>query len=254
MNLRATSHSAALSCPKILMLHGHAQSGRTLQCKTEFLKPQVKDTILNAVQQYPNAEPVDMVEFHYPSGRLPAKVDQPPEESNYRWVWGYGDSMSDRIRGFEQSVDEIFRYMEKNGPFLGLMGFSMGAATGAMIASLLEKRHSIGNFQFNTDHPPLKFVVAICGFTLEDPLYNDFYTPKIETPIFLAIASIDVMVAESESLRLRDSCTNTTLYFFEGAHHVPRHEAFLESLNQFIENALSIKEDHEEDWEDYGDY
>ncbi|KGO72799.1 Serine hydrolase FSH [Penicillium italicum] len=203
--------------------------------------------------QYPNPEPVDVVEFHYPSGRLPAKLDQPPEESNHRWAWGYGDSLSGRIRGIEQSVADIFRYLEKHGPFLGLMGFSMGAATGAIVASLLEKRRTIGNFQFNTDHPPLKFVVAVCGFTLEDPLYNDIYNPKIETPIFLAIASIDVMVAESESLRLRDSSTNTTLHFFEGAHHFPRDEVFLKTLNQFIENALNTKEDHEEDWEDCGD-
>ena len=106
-----------------------------------------------------------------------------------------------------------------------------------------------------TDHPPLKFVIAVCGFTLSNPRYRDLYSPKIETPILLAIASIDIMVAECESLKLRDSSTNTALYFFEGAHYVPRDNVFLQSVTQFIEDVLSIEaETREEDWENYGDY
>lgn len=130
------------------LLIGYAQSGHVLQCKTRFLKPQVRDAVLNALQQDANSKPVDVVEFHYPSGTWPMKLDQ-PRESNELWTWGHGESMTGRIRGLEQSVDDIFRYLEKNGPFLGVMGFSSGAAAGAIIASLLEKRHSIGNFQFN---------------------------------------------------------------------------------------------------------
>ncbi|CAG8908379.1 unnamed protein product [Penicillium egyptiacum] len=225
-----------------------------LQCKTEFLKPRVTDTILNALQQDPTSGPADVVEFHYPSGRWPAKLDVLPGESNHLWAWGHADNVDDHARGLEQSVNDTFRYLERNGPFLGVMGFSMGAAMGAIIASLLEKRHSIGNFNFNTDHPPLKFVVAVCGFTFGDPVYNDLYSPKIETPIFLAIASIDVIIPESASLRLRDSSTNTALYFFKGTHCVPRDELFLESLVHFIDDVFSIKEDHEDDWEDCEDH
>ncbi|KAJ5360795.1 Serine hydrolase FSH [Penicillium concentricum] len=254
MTLNTTYQSAVPSRPKILMLHGNGQSGQMLQCKTKFLMPQVRDTVANALQQDPCSAPIEMVEFHYPSSKLPSKPDQNAEESNHLWVWARGEYPDDPAWGLEQSVSDIFHYLDENGPFLGIMGFSMGAATAAIVASLLEKRRSIGNFQFNTNHPPLKFVVAVCGFTLGHPIYDDLYSPKIETPIFLAIASIDVSVAESESLRLRDSSTNTALYFFEGTHHVPRDGRFLESLTQFIEDVLGGKGAHEEDWEDCGDY
>ncbi|KZN84202.1 Dihydrofolate reductase [Penicillium chrysogenum] len=253
MDSESTAQSAMLSRPKILMLHGHAQSGHTLQCKTEYLKPRVTDTILNALQQDPSSGSADVVEFHYPSGRWPAKRDQLPGESNHLWAWGQADNPDDYACGLERSVNDTFRYIERNGPFLGIIGFSMGAAMGAIIASLLEKRHSIGNFKFDTDHPPLKFVVAVCGFTFGNPIYNDLYSPKIETPIFLAIASIDTIIAESASLRLRDSSTNTAVYVFQGAHYVPRDELFLEALVHFIEDVFSIKENHEDDWEDYED-
>lgn len=120
-----------------------------LQYMTEFLKPRVRDTVLNALQQDPSLGPGNVVEFHYISGKWPAKLDQLPGESNYRWSWGHGEDLDDRVRGLEQSVDYIFRYLDKQGPFLGIMGFSMGAAMGAIIASLLEKRHSIGDLKFD---------------------------------------------------------------------------------------------------------
>lgn len=171
MDSESTPQSAMLSRPKILMLHGeislisiqfwtsvlscsplptgHAQSGHTLQCKTEYLKPRVTDTILNALQQDPSSGSADVVEFHYPSGRWPAKRDQLPGESNHLWAWGQADNPDDYACGLERSVNDTFRYIERNGPFLGIIGFSMGAAMGAIIASLLEKRHSIGNFKFD---------------------------------------------------------------------------------------------------------
>ncbi|KAJ5154938.1 Serine hydrolase FSH [Penicillium coprophilum] len=241
-----TYQPAGSSEPKILMLHGNGQSGQMLQCKTEFLMPQVRDTVIKALQQDPTTPPIEKVEFHYPSSKLPTKLDQHPEEINLMWTWAHGSTTDDLVLGLDKSVHDILRYLDENGPFLGIMGFSMGAAMAAVVASLLEKRHSIATFQFN-------FVVAVCGFALGHPFYQNIYNPKIETPIFLAIASIDVMVAESESLRLRDSSTNTTLYFFEGAHHVPRDGVFLDSLTRFIEDVLNI-EDREEDWEDYGEY
>ncbi|OQE38521.1 hypothetical protein PENCOP_c008G04901 [Penicillium coprophilum] len=253
MPSNTTYQSAGSPGPKILMLHGNGQSGQMLQCKTEFLMPQVRDTVIKALQQDPGTPPIEKVEFHYPSSKLPTKLDQHPEEINHMWTWARGSNTDEPALGIEKSVNDIFRYLDENGPFLGIMGFSMGATTAAIVASLLEKRHSIHNFKFNTNHPPLKFVVAVCGFALGHPLYHNLYNPKIETPIFLAIASIDVMVAESESLRLRDSSTNTTLYFFEGTHNVPRDGVFLNSLTRFIEDVLNI-EDREEDWEDYGEY
>ena len=128
---------------------GHAQSGHMLECKTEFPKPQVRDVVLKALQHDANSKLVDEVDFHYPSGTWPVKLDQPPEESNDLWAWGHVESLTGRIGDLEQSINDLFRYLENNGPFLGVMGFFSGAATGAIVASLLEKRYSIGDFQFN---------------------------------------------------------------------------------------------------------
>lgn len=65
------------------------------------------------------------------------------------WVWGYGDPERDRIRGLETTIEYLLRFMDIHGPFIGIMGFSTGACIGAIIASLLEKRESVGNLRFD---------------------------------------------------------------------------------------------------------
>ena len=49
----------------------------------------------------------------------------------------------DRIRGLQRSIEHILDTLEQNGPFIGIVGFSSGAAITAIIASLLEKRGKI---------------------------------------------------------------------------------------------------------------
>jgi hypothetical protein len=87
---------------------------------------------------------------------------------------------------------------------------------------------------------------------------------------------VDTMIAESASLRLRDSSTSTAVYIFQGAHYIPRDGPRLARrvhlvgynvpLGKCIQRYLylnhevaamqiqrSLKEDHEDDWEDYED-
>jgi hypothetical protein len=107
----------------------------------------LKQIVLDALQQNSARNEVDTVEFYYPSGLLPANPDHPTGESNYSWAWGYGDHKLDRIKGLEESIQYILSLLERHGPFIGIMGFSTGAALTAIITSLLEKRKPVCHFQ-----------------------------------------------------------------------------------------------------------
>ena len=80
-------------------------------------------------------------EFHYLSGVLSAY----PDESDLKdqRVWGYGEPENDKINGLEKSIEHILDALDQDGPFIGIVGFSSGAAMTAIVASILEKRTPI---------------------------------------------------------------------------------------------------------------
>lgn len=96
----------------------------------------------------------------------------------------------------------------------------------------------------------MDFAVSISGFTLDHPTYTPLYSPKIETPILHVIGTLDTMIEESQSLRLRDSCKDPSLYYFLGTHHVPRSDDFLNALALFFEHVYNMNENEEDEWED----
>lgn len=137
----------------IKLLLGHGQSGHFFRCKAGFLQHTIEQAVREAFQQDPAQSEVDLVEFYYPSGLLPANPDNPLGEGNSTWAWGYGDYQSNRILGLEHSVQYVASLLENHGPFIGVMGFSTGAALAAITASLLERKNPVCGFQFKVRVP-----------------------------------------------------------------------------------------------------
>lgn len=148
------------------MLLGHGQSGHFFRCKTRFLQGTVEQAVRGALQKATTQVNAGVIEFYYPSGLLPANPDNPLGESNSTWAWGYGDYQSDRILGLGQSVQYIASILESHGPFIGVMGFSTGAALAAITASLLESKKSVCDFQFEVCILPKNSQLG--GFVLEN--------------------------------------------------------------------------------------
>ncbi|KAJ5936127.1 hypothetical protein N7454_005425 [Penicillium verhagenii] len=193
--------------------------------------------VREALQDDPALREIDVVEFYYPSGLLPADPDTPLGEGNDSMrAWGYGDFSAGRILGLEKTIQYISDLLQTRGPFTGIMGFSTGACVTAIIASLLEKKRPVCGLPFNTTHPPSE----ICGVLQW-------------TPILHVIGTLDTMIDPVISRRLSKYCLNPSMHYFTGTHYVPRSQRFLESLNDFVWEALSLDKGKEDDWEDYKD-
>ncbi|KAJ5936744.1 hypothetical protein N7466_003194 [Penicillium verhagenii] len=240
---------------RILMLHGHGQSGDFFFSKTQFFQETMDRVVREALEDDPALRKIDVVEFYYPSGLLPADPDTPLGEGNDSMrAWGYGDYTSGRIIGLEKTIQYLSDLLQTRGPFTGIIGFSTGACVTAILASLLEKKRPVCNLPFNTTHPPLKFAVCFSGFKLDHPYYAPLYKPMIETPILHVIGTLDTMIDPLLSRRLSKYCLNASTHYFTGTHYVPRSQRFLESLNDFVWDALSQNKDQaDECWEDYND-
>lgn len=65
------------------------------------------------------------------------------------------DYNSERIKGIEESIQSIKHILEHEGPFVGIIGFSSGAALAAIVASLLEGNNTMQGLNFKVIYTPL---------------------------------------------------------------------------------------------------
>jgi hypothetical protein len=177
----SSATSTKLVKAKILMLHGlclykvlslgcsnvnpgHTQSGSCFHAKTRRLENCVQSAFPASPSSKSHPEFPGGVELFYPTGPLrlvPADVirevgsietDVSLTKENQAvdaWAWGAGDfRKANKIDGLSQSVTEMLGYMQRHGPFLGVIGFSCGATLGAILASLLEGGRSVKGFEF----------------------------------------------------------------------------------------------------------
>ncbi|KAJ5640346.1 uncharacterized protein N7484_008208 [Penicillium longicatenatum] len=228
---------------RVLMLHGHGQSGDDFEAKTRYVRE-----IFGGLSK-------DLkFEFKYLSGLLPAYPDNYGDENFlFQRAWGYGEPDHGRINGLEKSLEHILSTLDQDDSFCGIIGFSSGAAMAAIITSLLEKRRETCNIPWKTRHPPLHFAICLSGFMLGKNCYQAFYDPKIETPIFHTIGELDATISTAQTIELSRQCTSPWFFEFNGGHYVPQIKEFInlrKSLSGFLEEVLGLPKKLDTSWID----
>ncbi|KAH8426571.1 alpha/beta hydrolase [Aspergillus melleus] len=206
---------------KILMLHGHGQSGQKFYYKTRIFHAAIQKQIFSLTNK-----PVEFVYLDAPICQIPGDFDSR--------IWVYGSHEEAGIRGLNESIQHIMSALQNRGPFLGIMGFSTGVTLAVIIASLLENPNRHAEFNVKAQQPPLQFVVAYSGFMLSHPVYKSLYYPKLQTPILHLIGTLDSMIAEPLTLRLAQQCQTRKIQYFAGGHFVPRHSEIVSEVADFI--------------------
>jgi predicted esterase len=143
-----------------------------------------------------------------PIKTLPADASSPTERDKLEaandedypyWGWCTMDEEKEVMRGLDQSVAFLKTILETQGPFIGILGFSQGAAMAAYLASILEQGQSI-------NHPPVLFFIAACGFRWRFKQYDQYY--PINTPSLHLVGDLDMIVNDERTRRLIESCRN----------------------------------------------
>mmetsp|Transcript_10517 Transcript_10517/g.19682 ORF Transcript_10517/g.19682 Transcript_10517/m.19682 type:complete len:867 (-) Transcript_10517:1093-3693(-) len=144
------------------------------------------------------------------------------------------------------SVDETLLYLQKvwkeQGPFQGLIGFSMG---GTLAVALASRRDLF---------PGLKFVVVggapACdnvGGLWEDP------SPSIALPSLHVIGKADQLISSESSMKLSNRFENPQYYEHEQGHCFPSNAAFRDACLNFASKALEARQAEPESSEDDND-
>lgn len=147
------------SNPLNLTFHpGNGQSGETFRIKTQSLRRSLSQMISGQLRFSPDEKPND-IEFVYVDAPVTAAeiyfnslpYDSTSEASSTMYpddgsrVWAYGDPYED-IHGVDYSVQYVLNVMNKQGPFDGVVGFSVGAAIAALVTRLFEKPDLVDGF------------------------------------------------------------------------------------------------------------
>jgi hypothetical protein len=90
-------------------------------------------------------------------------IDSPHTSTGSRGWWNAQDTDTPGVRvyrGWQESKDHITDFMEKEGPFDGILGFSQGSALAGLLVGLRDKSMA---------HPlKFNFAILIGGFPVAD--------------------------------------------------------------------------------------
>jgi len=152
---------------RVLCLHGYATS-------SAFMQLQMKDF----VKHFPE------MQFEYLNGQIeipaslvgdPAIIRASPDKKYYTWKLNVLDGRIDSSLGdFLTGMERVIDHMNKNGPYDGICGFSMGGGLAEYMTELYEKGEL--KDKLKVEFP--KFLMLCCTNYYRDN--NDSYkTPSI---------------------------------------------------------------------------
>lgn len=128
----------------VMRATGMCQSGELMQRKTSFLPSIFEKAISDSrccALYHTNQQ---NFEFFYPTApnRAPVATPTSTEKEDVEheaWNWGHGDYATEVIKCDGFSLRYLLQIMREEGPFVGIVGFSTGALTAWILASLLER-------------------------------------------------------------------------------------------------------------------
>lgn len=163
-------------------------------------------------------------------------------ETSRAWWFSNAEAMSFSSRettdvavGFEESVNAVVKFMEENGPFDGLLGFSQGAS---MVHLLLAKAQN-GEIQLRG----IRFAIFFSGFLSLSSKHESLTSIQIkDIPSLHVFGDADEIVARPKSEKLADRFdVEPVKIVHEGGHLVPSLSKHKETVAGFMKEQLERK-------------
>ncbi|KAL3688142.1 hypothetical protein R1sor_014451 [Riccia sorocarpa] len=146
MGAEAEVSQAPVKKLRVLALHGFRTSGAILQKQLSRWSPSVHE----------------LVELTFLDGLFPATGESDVkaifEGPYFEWMQHNGDWSE--YYNYEQSLAYIVDYMEKKGPFVGILGFCQGAILGGCLLACQIKKRVVGG-KSPADLPPIRFYISL---------------------------------------------------------------------------------------------
>ena len=215
--------------PRILVLHGFFDSAQNREHQMRSLTRTMKD-----------------MEFVFINSSFPfvnygfLKPDEdPPADQRYQWFsyrpeWPVTDYSYDTLN---ESVTFIVNYIQHNGPFHGLLGFSQGAIV--CVAALLNVVPQISLPDC------MKFAIIVGCPSINDPTVKsalDNIKQHQQQIATLHVSGMNDTLITSAMSEMVFNCfdpSKAEFYQHKGGHYVPSDPPFRQKLRDFVQRTMS---------------
>ncbi|XBW35724.1 hypothetical protein QEN19_001294 [Hanseniaspora menglaensis] len=235
--------SVSITPKKILCLHGFLQNGKMFSEKSSGIRKLLKKE--NIHLDYLDG-PITLTKTD-----LPFVIDDEKwaaiEEQDTNKAWFYHFDQSHKI-DIHPALNLVKTYIEENGPYDGIMGFSQGAALASILVNQIK--------ELVPAHPFFKVCILFSGYSFTEKndadeliiteKYVSFYKKpedeNMNTEILSVHGASDNAVPGERSLYLNKLLQNTgnsvksTVH--EGGHVVVNKKDFLRPMVEDIKKAL----------------
>lgn len=232
-------------CPPLVAPSPHKQKMRVLCLHGFRTSAEIMETQLAKLDR----SVLDLLDMVFLDGPYPAEGKSDVEgffaPPYYEWFQFDRNEKDVNYRNLDECIQIISDFMETQGPFDGLVGFSQGAFLAAALAGMQQQGLAL------TSVPTLRFVMIISGGSLEgEHPWKGCYSKPIQCPSVHLIGENDFLKSRNEELLLK---FQDPIVVRHGAKHtVPRLDATaVLPIKNFLEYVSTVKEekDHLSDWE-----
>ena len=163
-------------------------------------------------------------------------MKSPTDSTNSSDIYGWfvKDHETQSFKLQPEMLEYLKNYIEANGPFEGIMGFSQGASLAGYLATDFSSLLSL-NEQIQ---PNLKFAVFFSGFRMDPEEFQQQYENNpISFPTLHVVGELDTLVPEEKSLTLYEICPESTrtLLKHSGGHYIPNSKPFIANIINWLE-------------------
>ncbi|EGD79972.1 hypothetical protein PTSG_10254 [Salpingoeca rosetta] len=182
--------------PKVLCLHGWRTSASIMKYQFRDFPADVEYVFVDAC--HPASGP--------PHGVVAAYFEPP----FFEW-WDKDDSNA--YTGLDASLKYIADINRTQGPFVGVAGFSQGAALAVLLCAMMQHDRTTAPL------PDLKFALLTSPFVPGDPSLAHLFKAPLTIPAFVSFGETDYIKSECE--RCVKSLPNAQVLVHTGGHEVP---------------------------------
>ncbi|AMD22170.1 HGL170Wp [Eremothecium sinecaudum] len=236
-----------MSGPRLLFLHGFLQNAKLFSEKSSGIRKLLKKA---------------NIECNYMDGPIELqKSDLPFEIDDSKWqeieyaqinkAWCYHSNIS-RELNISKAIASISKYIQENGPYDGIVGFSQGAAIAAIVTNRIT--------ELVPSHPPFKVFLSVSGYSYTEPdpenesqlriteKYQQDFKPTegSNTKIIFIWGASDNSVPSVRSKYARDIYLHAygeeqvKSFEHQGGHMVPNKKDFIRPVVDEITSALGL--------------